>query len=96
MIDRIGCVCDTDGDQLSLIHLPCIHKRANTKPTPGVRYTKYHPKTRQLCADCVTEIHRLGVAKAPLPRPVRWRRTTAEGSTHLCETHKDQRQEQEQ
>lgn len=92
---RVPCLCDSDGDQLSLVCLPCAPKPVR-KPAPGVRYTKYAPKTRQLCADCITEIHRLGVAAAPLPRPVRWRRTTDEGSTQLCEIHRIQRQEQEQ
>lgn len=90
----IGCSCDTDGDQLALLHAH-VPARPKPRPTPGVRYTKYRPRTRQLCADCITAIHQLGVATAPLPRPVRWRRT-GDTTDLLCEQHKDQRQEQEQ
>lgn len=92
---EIPCCCDDDGDQLSLVHIHVLPK-PKRKATPGIRYAKFKPRTRQLCADCISDIHRLGVAVAPLPRPVRWRRTDSTGSAYLCEAHKDQRQESEQ
>lgn len=94
MPDRLGCICDFDGDQLSLIHLPCVH-RAKRKPTPGIRYAKVKPKTHQVCGDCVRDIHARGVAVAPYPRPVRWRRTDPDGPMLLCEQHCQARQEAE-
>lgn len=92
---KVPCACDQDGDQLSLVCLPVAPKKKR-KPTPGIRYARFKPKTHQVCADCIADIHARGVAVAPYPRPVRWRRTTPEGSIHLCEQCKDHRQEQEQ
>lgn len=78
-----------------LFHLPEPAAQRKPRETPLARYTRYTPRTRSLCEDCITEIHRLGVAVAPLPRPVRWRRSAPSGVTHLCEHHKDIRTEQE-
>lgn len=66
--------------------------RMATKPG-AARYTRYRPRVRQLCGDCIRLIHVLGVAAAPLPRGVRWRRTAADGVEYLCEIHKDERME---
>jgi hypothetical protein len=69
-------------------------------PRPGMRaapakprYAQYRPKTRQLCDDCIAVIHALGPARAPLPRVVRWRRSTADDVLHLCDIHRNERQE---
>lgn len=88
---KIPCCCDHDGDQLSLLHFPTPPKTA--APTTGGRWTKYHPKTHQLCDDCTATIHHLGMTAAPPPRPVRWRHSNTEGTALLCEQHKNQRQE---
>lgn len=92
--EPIRCVCHGDGDQLSLIHIACAPKKKH-KPTPGVRYARYKPKVHTVCGDCIADIHQLGVAVAPLPRPVRWRRSDADGALPLCEAHKEHRQEVE-
>lgn len=63
------------------------------KTPPGIRATRYKPRTRQLCADCVSAIHLLGVAYAPLPSPVRWRVSYSAVTFSLCDFHKDQRVE---
>lgn len=92
---KLPCACDTDGDQLSLLCLPVAPKKQR-KPVDGVRYAAVKPKTHTPCADCIADIHARGVAVAPYPRPVRWRRTDADGPMLLCEMHKDARQEREE
>jgi hypothetical protein len=71
-----------------------------TKPTParssppaGVHVTRFSPRTRQLCADCIALIHAVGVLKAPVPRPVRWRVSMGALTLSLCEAHKLKRLE---
>lgn len=64
----------------------------------GVRYSR-RGKTapHRLCDDCTREIHVLGVARAPFPRPARWTRTTPDGDSRLlCDGHRAQRKEEEQ
>lgn len=59
-----------------------------------VRYQRFKPRTRWLCDDCVRAIHELGVAEAPLPRPVRWRRVDEnDNSMLLCDKHKHNRED---
>ncbi len=60
-----------------------------------VRYTRYTPRRRQLCDDCVLLIHQVGVLVAPVPAGVRWRRTAGTESLHLCHAHKEARTEEE-
>lgn len=60
-------------------------------PPAGVHISRYTPINRTLCSDCITEIHRLGVALAALPRPVRWRYAKGALTLHLCEQHKNTR-----
>lgn len=86
-----NCPCCTG----MLFHVAQPPPTRKPRQTDAARYARYKPKVRSLCDDCIAEIHRLGVAVAPLPSPVRWRRTSPEGVTHLCERHKDQRTEQE-
>lgn len=64
-----------------------------TPPKPGVRVSRYRPTKRLLCAECVAQIHLLGVAHAPPPMPVRWQVTEGSLTRHLCETHKNERLE---
>ncbi len=84
-------------EQDPLFDLPSPARRvpklaaASGKP----RYTKVSLRRRVLCDDCVTAVHVLGVAVAPLPMPVRWRRTHAGESTLLCLVHKIERLENE-
>jgi len=92
---RKDCGCHTEG-QLPLFPAAEPPPKRKLKPTPGIRYAKFTPKTRMLCDDCVAAIHRLGVAAAPLPRPVRWRRNETDQPTlRLCEPHKEERQDAE-
>lgn len=75
---------------------PVAQEPARMAARPAVaRYTRVTPKTRTLCHDCIRDIHERGVAVAPPPRVVRWRRATADGSQFLCEQHKNARQENE-
>lgn len=79
----------------TLFHLPEPgHGQRNGK-TPKARYARFKPKTRILCDDCVSDIHQRGIAVAPLPQAVRWRRSDADGVTHLCQHHKDIRTERD-
>lgn len=63
------------------------------KPPAGVHVSRYSPRDRTHCTDCIVEIHRLGVGLAALPRAVRWRVGIGALTLHLCEQHKDQRLE---
>lgn len=75
---------------------PGVHYRPQlTAAAVKPKYAKYLPKVRTLCDDCIQDIHVQGFAVAPPPRPVRWRRTDANGSIRLCEKHKESRQENE-
>ncbi len=68
--------------------------RARRKPSPAVKYTRYQPKRRTLCDDCVRDIHERGVAVAPLPQTVRWRRTGPDNAVALlCDRHRRERGE---
>jgi hypothetical protein len=79
-------------DQGSLFDLPGPPPRMATRPAAAV-YTRHRPVARWLCDDCTATIHRLGQAEAPLPRPVRWRRTRAgEPPLMLCDGHRAERQ----
>jgi len=54
-----------------------------------VHYTKYKPRRRTLCNDCVRDIHERGIALAPYPGVVSWRRVSADGVIDLlCDRHK--------
>lgn len=90
---RLECRCPQCTG--TLFHLPEPGRSQKPLKTPHARYTRFKPKVRILCDDCIADIHQRGVAVAPLPQPVRWRRTDAAGITHLCQRHKDIRTEQE-
>lgn len=79
----------------ALFHMPPPVKQPRTQTTKVARYARYKPKVRTLCDDCISDIHYLGMALAPLPAVVRWRRTDSDGVTHLCHRHKEERQAQE-
>jgi hypothetical protein len=66
---------------------PPVNRR---KTPPGIRATRYKPRTRQLCSQCTALIHEVGVARAPLPSPVRWRVSVGALTVLLCETHKNE------
>lgn len=55
---------------------------------PAARFTRFRPRTRTLCAECIREIHRLGPGVAPLPRPVRWHLHRGALTEAICEKHK--------
>lgn len=80
-------------NEVPLPGMPAESTPAGTSPPAGVRVSRYNPHTRQLCSDCTSAIHCLGVEFAPLPRPVRWRVTKGSLSLHLCEAHKIERLE---
>ena len=65
---------------------------AGTSLPAGVRFLRYRPRTRQLCSDCIQDIHARGVAVAAYPRSVRWRALIGSATYLLCEQHKDERQ----
>jgi hypothetical protein len=59
-----------------------------------VRYTKYRPKKRVPCDDCLFALGQ--DPKAPASRPAAYRRTQAGvDALLLCHPHKQKRQEQE-
>lgn len=88
------CRCDTCRPSSTLFDLP--HEKPRMRAaTPAARYARYTPRRRVLCDDCVKDIHVRGIAVAPPPRGVRWKRTDADGTQNLCEQHKDRRQETE-
>jgi hypothetical protein len=61
-----------------------------------VTYTRIRPAQRTSCEDCRRALHRDGIARAPLPRPARWRRTDPSGETDLlCQPCKKSRTEAE-
>lgn len=60
--------------------------RPSVPPKPGVRATR--TKVTRLCEQCCRDIHVLGVARAPYPRPSRWRVIDGEVVERLCEAHK--------
>jgi len=60
-------------------------------PAAKPSYAKIKPVHRTLCGDCTSEIHRLGIGRAPFPRPARWRRTHLGESLLLCNLHKEAR-----
>lgn len=66
---------------------------AGTSPPAGVHLTRYSPRERTLCSDCIADIHHRGAAVAPPPRGVRWRFCVGALTLHLCEIHKNQRLE---
>ncbi len=77
---------------MTLFDLPGEGWKKPTRSRAGV-FTRYRPRTRQLCGDCITDIHARGVAVAPLPAPVRWRALIGSAEHLLCERHKTERQE---
>lgn len=62
-------------------------------PPKAAVFARYRPRTRQLCFDCVADIHARGQAVAPLPASVRWRALIGSANYLLCERHKVHRQE---
>lgn len=57
-----------------------------------VSYARFKPAQRTSCDDCRTRLHQLGVARAPFPRPARWRRTAPDTTTTvLCDACKNER-----
>lgn len=77
---------------------PLFDHPAPPKPKPRMaakpaapKYARYRLTRRTLCDDCVKLIHLLGVAIAPYPRTVRWRRTHDGGVALLCDAHKEER-----
>jgi hypothetical protein len=67
------------------VRVPKARKATGTR----AKYARIRPRKRTLCDDCVRDIHVRGVAVAPLPQPVRWRRVTTDGEiTLLCEAHR--------
>jgi hypothetical protein len=95
-IHRPGPACPHPCCQGALFPLPPRPKPKMAANPQVARYARYRPRVRSLCDDCIRAIHELGIEKAPFPRAVRWRRTAQEGTTHLCEFHKDERMETEQ
>lgn len=84
-------------EQPPLFNVDVPPKRVRMRAEPSkARYTRWRPRTRQLCADCMQDIHERGIAVAPLPNPVRWRRTFGVESMGLCERHKSERLERGQ
>lgn len=89
---RIPCSCQDCTGTLFPVHAP----DRKEKHSPVARYSRYTPRTRTLCDDCIRDIHARGVQVAPLPAGVRWRRSvTGEAPMHLCERHKTERHERE-
>jgi hypothetical protein len=97
----------TQGELFDIPGHPSKPARAMTVPGTRLRYAPWRFKNRRLCDDCIADIHRIGVALAPLPLTVRWRRTEYVGDprrlerpdvrhTYLCDRHRIQRQESEQ
>lgn len=75
---------------------PIDPPRKTARETTVARYARCRPRGRTHCGDCTLAIHQQGIAVAPFPRSVRWRRTCLDGEiTYLCEQHKDERQENE-
>lgn len=80
-----------DRDQPPLFDLPSRPPVRVPKPSanPGkAAYTRSHPRVRTMCDDCIEDIHRRGVAVAPFPQVVRWRRRAGDDVKQLCEKHK--------
>jgi hypothetical protein len=48
-------------------------------------------RSQRLCDDCCKDIHVRGQAVAPYPRLARWRISTADSLTRVCERHKEER-----
>lgn len=80
-------------NQLPLFSLPNGAVAPKMRPKPqklsGVKYSKCRPARRTLCHDCIRDIHTRGVAIAPLPRAVMWRRVDVESGEVdlLCDNH---------
>jgi len=54
--------------------------RKPVRKSTRVSYVAINPRQRTLCHDCIAAIHHLGVAVAPPPRQVRYRRTDIDGA----------------
>jgi hypothetical protein len=89
---RIPCNCPDCTGTLFPFHVPSTAP----KTSPVAKYTRYTPRRRVLCDDCVRDIHERGAAVAPLPAGVRWRRSVPGADPmHLCERHKTEHLERE-
>ena len=55
-----------------------------------IRYTRFKPRVRTLCHDCVRDIHERGIHIAPPPLTVSWKRLSSHGEDLICEQHKRQ------
>jgi hypothetical protein len=89
-------VTGDDAVQPPLFDVPDEQRRpgrraASPRTTARASYTKFMPKLHRLCDDCVRDIHTRGVAAAPFPAGVRWRRTHEGVTDLLCNRHKDLR-----
>lgn len=84
-------------DQIPLFPRPAGAAPAKARKAPAkpeaVKYQRVQPKRRTLCADCIRDIHNRGVAVAPFPGAVRWRRIEAGRIDLLCERCKTTRVE---
>lgn len=85
--------------QGELFPSPC--PAAQPKPRKAgngkAKYTRFQPRRRTLCDECVRDIHERGVAVAPFPQSVRWRRVATDGAVLLlCEAHRRARMEVDQ
>jgi hypothetical protein len=85
------------GEQGELFSLPPRpgNRRAPKLATASAaaRYTRYRPTRRVICDDCIRDIHARGVDVAPYPKSARWRRTCGADIDHLCDPHKQSRQD---
>ncbi len=80
-------------DQPPLFDLPDAERPAPRMAAPSrVVYARYRPAQRELCGDCIRDIHARGIAVAPPPMSARWRRSDGGPiALHLCERHKNER-----
>lgn len=82
---------DTDPDQIPLFEPPPDSVVVTfTRPRPAAtdRYSRYRPKSRVLCTDCIRDIHERGWNVAPPARGSVWRCTRADGEVvTLCDAH---------
>jgi hypothetical protein len=69
--------------------------RPRKRAAAGVRYVRHVPRWRTLCDLCIADIHRHGQGVARFPGAVRWRRIDGDGTTAICEQHKQECEESE-
>lgn len=67
--------------------MPVPPPRRPGSPPAGTRLVRIH--ARRLCQLCCELIHVVGQAKAPYPRPARWKYVTPISIRYLCERHKE-------